>query len=255
MAAIEIRHLWKHFRLNRRARPSMLQVLRGLGRPAARDLPVLRNISLEIPHGDKVGLIGRNGAGKTTLMRVLNGIYRPDRGSVTVEGRLAAILQLGVGLVGILPVRDNIFLYGTILGLPHETLRDKYREVLRFAELEEFESAEVRQLSTGMRQRLAFAIASQVDADILLLDEVLAVGDQVFRNKCYEFLGDRLASDTTVLFSSHDLDSLEEHFPRTIWLEDGGVAAFDSTPEVLKSYRRKYGLPARNAPARRISQS
>jgi ABC-type polysaccharide/polyol phosphate transport system ATPase subunit len=242
MAAIKVQDVWKHFRLNRRVRPSLLQVIKGLGHRSARDLPVLRGVSLEIGRGDKIGLIGRNGAGKTTLMRLVNGIYKPDRGTIAVNGRLVSILQLGVGLIGILPVRDNIYLYGAVLGLSREIIRQRYQDILRFAELEDFESAEVRQLSTGMRQRLAFAVAAQVHADILLLDEVLAVGDQAFRNKCYDFLSEHLAGDTTVLFASHELASIEEHFPRTVWLEDGRVAAYDSTPEVLKSYKRKYGL-------------
>jgi ABC-type polysaccharide/polyol phosphate transport system ATPase subunit len=242
MAAIEVQDVWKNFRLNRKATPSLLQFVRGFARARASELEVLRGISLTIERGDKVGLIGRNGAGKTTLMRLINSVYKPDRGMISVTGRLVAILQLGVGLVGILPVRDNIFLYGTVLGMSRETIHERYQNVLRFAELEDFEAAEVRQLSTGMRQRLAFSVAAQVHADILLLDEVLAVGDQVFRNKCYEYLTDRLTSDTTVLYASHDLASLEEYFPKTIWLEDGKVAAYDSTHEVLKSYKRKYGL-------------
>jgi len=242
MPAIELQDVWKHFRVNRRATPSLLQIIKGSVRSSTRDLPVLRGISLAIDDGDKVGLIGRNGAGKTTLMRLINGIYKPDRGMISVSGRLAAILQLGVGLIGILSVRDNIFLYGAVLGLSREEIRERYRDVLRFADLENFESAEVRQLSTGMRQRLAFAVAAQVHADVLLLDEVLAVGDQVFRNKCYDYLNDRLTGDMTVLFASHDLASIEEYFPKTIWLENGRIAAYDSTPEVLKSYKRKYGL-------------
>jgi ABC-type polysaccharide/polyol phosphate transport system ATPase subunit len=241
MPAIELQDIWKHFRINRKARPSLLQLIRGLGHSGVRDLPVLRGITLTIDHGDKIGLVGRNGAGKTTLMRLINGIYKPDRGIISVSGRLAAILQLGVGLIGILSVKDNIFLYGAVLGLSREAIRKRYRDVLRFADLEDFETAEVRQLSTGMRQRLAFAVAAQVHADVLLLDEVLAVGDQVFRNKCYDYLNDRLAGNMTVLFASHDLASIEEYFPKTIWLEDGRVAAYDSTPEVLKSYKRKYG--------------
>jgi len=242
MSAVEVVEVWKNFRLNRKATPSLLQLIKSFGIPEARELPVLRGISLTIERGDKVGLIGKNGAGKTTLMRLVNGVYKPDRGNISVTGHLVAILQLGVGLIGILPVRDNIFLYGAILGMSRDMIRDRYRAILEFAELEDFEAAEVRQLSTGMRQRLAFSIAAQVHADILLLDEVLAVGDQVFRNKCYEYLTDRLASNTTVLYASHDLASLEEYFPKTIWLEDGMIAAYDCTQDVLKSYKRKYGL-------------
>lgn len=242
MTAVEVVDVWKNFRINRKATPSLLQFFKGIRGNDARELSVLRGISLTIEHGDKVGLIGRNGAGKTTLMRLVNGVYRPDRGNISVSGHLVAILQLGVGLIGILPVRDNIFLYGAVLGMSRDVIRDRYRAILQFSELEDFEAAEVRQLSTGMRQRLAFAVAAQVHADILLLDEVLAVGDQVFRNKCYEYLTNRLASDTTVLYASHDLASLEEYFPKTIWLEDGKIAAYDSTHEVLKSYKRKYGL-------------
>ena len=244
MTAIEIQDLWKSFRLNSQAAPSLLQTIKNFGRAEAIELPVLRGISLTVQRGEKVGLIGKNGAGKTTLLRLINGIYKPDRGAIFSHGRVVAILQLGIGLVGILSVRDNIFLYGTILGLTRQEIREKYEEILLFAELDKFEGAEVRQLSTGMRQRLAFSVAAQVNADIFLLDEALAVGDQMFRNKCYEYLTDRLSSHTTVVYASHSLASLEEYFPNTVWLENGQIAAYDSTSSVLKSYKKKYGRSA-----------
>ena len=153
MPAIELQDIWKHFRINRKARPSLLQLIRGLGRSGVRDLPVLRGITLTIDHGDKIGLVGRNGAGKTTLMRLINGIYKPDRGMISVSGRLAAILQLGVGLIGILSVKDNIFPYGAVLGLSREAIRKRYRDVLRFADLEDFEQPAAQRASAVLRHR------------------------------------------------------------------------------------------------------
>lgn len=245
MATIELKNVSKRFQLSRYGTPSLIQFLRSLGQAPSQkhSFEALKEVSLKINRGDKVGLIGRNGAGKTTLMRLIHGIYQPDLGSIHIDGKVVAILQLGIGLIGILPVRDNIYFYGAILGLSEREIRDNYQRILEMAELEDFEAAEVRQLSTGMRQRLAFAVATTVHADILLLDEVLAVGDQAFRNKCYDYLAEKLAGDVTVLYASHNLASVEEYFPKTIWLEDGGIVEYGDTAEVLDKYKIKYGVP------------
>jgi len=245
MTSIEIANVSKRFRVSHYGTPSLFQLLRGLGQSASHkhNFEALKGVSLKIQKGDKVGLIGRNGAGKTTLMRLIHGIYKPDEGSVTVHGKVVAILQLGIGLIGILSVRDNIYFYGTILGLSGSEIRANYDNILAISELEEFEGAEVRQLSTGMRQRLAFAVATTVRADILLLDEVLAVGDQAFRNKCYSFLTETLAKSVTVLYASHNLASVMEYFPKTIWLDNGRVIDYGDTAEVLEKYKSKYGRP------------
>jgi ABC-type polysaccharide/polyol phosphate transport system ATPase subunit len=245
MTSIEIDNVSKRFRVSHYGTPSLFQLLRGLGQSAARkhSFEALKNVSLKIQKGDKVALIGRNGAGKTTLMRLIHGIYKPDGGSVTVYGNVVAILQLGIGLIGILSVRDNIYFYGTILGLTRSEIRANYDRILAVSELEEFEGAEVRQLSTGMRQRLAFSVAMTVRADILLLDEVLAVGDQAFRNKCYSYLSEKLTESVTILYASHDLASVKEYFSKTIWLDNGSVVDYGDTAEVLEKYKSKYGRP------------
>ena len=245
MKMIQFEDVSKRFRVNQYGKPSLFQLLRGLGQTPNQkgSFEALRDVSLEIRKGEKVGLIGRNGAGKTTLMRLIHGIYQPDAGSVKVHGKVVAILQLGVGLIGILSVRDNIYLYGTILGLSKREIRENYDRILTMSELEEFEGAEVRQLSTGMRQRLAFAVAMTVRSDVLLLDEVLAVGDQAFRDKCYDFFTERLSDSATVVYASHNLASVRQYFPKTIWLDKGRIVEFGDTAKVLELYKSKYGLP------------
>jgi ABC-type polysaccharide/polyol phosphate transport system ATPase subunit len=245
MTTIEIENVSKRFRASRYGRPTLFQLIRGLGQsPSQRySFEALKNVSLKIERGDKVGLIGKNGAGKTTLMRLIHGIYEPNEGSVRVDGKVVAILQLGIGLIGILSVRDNIFFYGAILGMTADEIRAHYDQILAVSELGDFEGAEVRQLSTGMRQRLAFAVAMTVKADVLLLDEVLAVGDQAFRDKCYGYLTEKLSDSVTVLYASHNLASVKEYFPKTIWLENGRLVEYGDTSEVLENYKAKYGRP------------
>jgi ABC-type polysaccharide/polyol phosphate transport system ATPase subunit len=246
---IEARDLWKSFPVGARAAVPLLQKLRALvRREPPRAVEALRGVSFEVGRGERVGLVGTNGSGKTTLLRVVAGIYRPDRGTVRTKGRLATCLQLGIGLIHLLDVRQNVYLYGALMGLGREQVRRRYDAILDFAGLREFEQVEVRQLSSGMIQRLTFSIAMQVDAEVLLLDEALAVGDQEFKNKCYDWFEHGLPKDRTVLFASHDLREIERFCPRTLWLERGAVAGWGDTAEVLRLYQARHGW-ALDAPA------
>jgi lipopolysaccharide transport system ATP-binding protein len=243
---VELRDLSKTFRLDDAGSVSLLQVMRARFRPSSRNRPeirALRDIDLEIEKGEKIGVVGTNGSGKTTLMRVMAGIYEPTEGRVRVEGRIASFLQLGTGVIQRLTVRENVFLYGAVLGLTRSELQRRFDAILAFAELEEFADIEVRRLSSGMIQRLSFAVAVEVEADILLLDEILAVGDQHFRNKCYEYFTERLPRETTVVFSSHTLKEIETFCTRTLWLDDGRIAALGSTADVIERYKRAHGYP------------
>jgi len=240
---LEVHDVWKTFRLSRTGPTLMAKVhgfLRGRASPVRKD--ALRGVTLAIERGEKVGLVGTNGSGKTTLMRILAGIYVPTRGETRLGGRVASFLQLGIGTIPRLTVRENVFLYGSIMGLTRREIRSRFERILEFAELEEYASVEVRQLSTGMNQRLTFAVAIQVDADILLMDEILAVGDQHFKNKCYDFFEHRLSGDVTMLFSSHDLKEIRRFCPRTIWLDRGTLVEFGETGAVLRRYQETHGF-------------
>jgi len=245
MAAIELRGISKSFRLDESSTGALFDRIRTLvgrsRRPAT--LRALDGIDLSLPRGEKVGVIGKNGSGKTTLMRLIAGIYAPSSGTLRVEGRVASFLQLGIGMIKRLTVRENIFLYGALLGRTRRELASRLDRILEFAELGEFADVEVRRLSSGMIQRLGFAVALEVDADVLLLDEILAVGDQSFRNKCYETFEHSMDSDTTVLFSSHTLKEIERFCTRTVWLENGRLAMVGPTSIVLPAYKEVHGYP------------
>jgi len=244
MDVIEIEDVWKTFRLGQGS-GTLISKIRSVLTPGhkPRILEALKGVTVRVTRGDKVGIIGTNGSGKTTLMRIIAGIYRPGRGRVTVKGSIASLLQLGIGTIGRLSVGENIFLYGAIMGLTRREIQKRYRKILEFSELEEFEDSQVNHLSTGMNQRLTFSVAVQVDADILLMDEVLAVGDQHFKNKCYDFFQEKLAPDKTMLFCSHDLKEIERFCPKTIWLDKGALAAFGETSEILRRYKETEGYP------------
>ncbi len=241
--AIELRGISKTFHLDRVGTVSLFQRLRAMLRPDGRAtrIEALRDIDLSIEQGERIGVIGTNGSGKTTLMRVIAGLYEPTSGRLDVQGRVASFLQLGTGTIQKLSVRENIFLYGAILGLTRKEVHARYDSIVSFAELSGFEHVEVGRLSSGMAQRLSFAVAVQVDADVLLLDEILAVGDQSFRNKCYDYFATALPEDRTVIFSSHTLNEIETFCGRTLWLEQGRIVRFDETDAVLAEYREKYG--------------
>ncbi len=241
---IAVKDLTKRFSLSRGFGTALISMLTGgrIGKPR-KTIQALDNINLEIFRGEKVGIIGRNGSGKTTLMRMVAGIYPPTHGSVKVAGKIASMLQLGIGTIGRLTVSENIYLYAAIMGLTRRETQERYDQILDFAELHDFEDAQVGQLSSGMNQRLTFSVAIQVDADVLLLDEVLAVGDQTFKNKCYQVFEDRLSSNTTLLFCSHDLKEVSTFCTRTIWLEGGKVVEFGDTDDIMKEYKERHGFP------------
>lgn len=196
----------------------------------------LRDVSFSVGKGDIVGIIGPNGSGKSTLLRVIAGIYRPSSGRVVTQGRVCGLLELGIGFHGDLSGRDNIFLNASLFGLTRKEVEAKYDQIVEFAELGDFIDAPLRTYSTGMTTRLAFSIAIQVQADVLLLDEVLAVGDQHFMNKCVQHMRKILQSGTTILYVSHDLAAVREMCPRAIWLDRGQVVMDGPAEEVVGAY-------------------
>lgn len=210
-------------------------------------LQALDDVTLEIPSGAFVGIIGANGSGKSTLLKLLAGVLVPDVGEVHVHGSLVPLLELGIGFHPELTLRENIALYGAILGLPREGMPQRIEEVLAFAELERFRDAKLKNLSSGMIMRLAFATALRADADILLFDEVLAVGDAHFQQKCITVFEDLKRRRKTIVFVSHDLSTAQRFCDRIYWIDKGRLVMEGDPVQVASMYlafQQRAGLPA-----------
>lgn len=235
---VDVSHLTKDFRLEK-ATPSSLfsRIRKALWlRGQTRPLRALSDVTFQLELGQSLGLVGDNGAGKSTLLRILSGIYRPTAGSCHVYGRLTPVLELGVGMHHELSVRENVFLYGAIIGFTRPQLVELFDHIIAFAELEEFVEVKAKELSTGMRQRLTFSINSHLETDLILLDEILAVGDRSFREKCSGVFRERQREGKSIILASHDLDAISEVCNRCLLLEHGRQRAFGPTAEVLAEY-------------------
>ncbi len=214
---------------------TVLSVLEGKYRQPAKKL-VLEQIDLVVKTGDKIGIIGANGAGKSTLLKVICGILKPTKGSVRVRGQIAPLIELGAGFDPEITVMDNILLYGVLLGFSRADMIARASSILEFAELEEYALVPVKALSSGMVARLGFAIATDVQPDILILDEVLSVGDQSFRNKCKQRIEKFWEANATVLVVSHDLTFILQSCDRVVWLEKGKIKLVGSTATAVQHY-------------------
>lgn len=197
----------------------------------------LRNVSFEIKKGEVVGIIGHNGAGKSTLLKVISGILKPTDGEFEVHGNIVPMLELGSGFDHDLTGRENVFLNGAILGYTEEYLKAKYDEVVAFSELGKFIDVPIRNYSSGMLMRLAFSIATVVQPEILIVDEILAVGDATFQEKSKARMLELMSGGTTVLFVSHSLEQIREMCDRVIWLEHGNVKMIGPTKEICDAYQ------------------
>ena len=205
---------------------------------AKRSAPVhaLRDITLSIAAGEAFGIIGRNGAGKSTLMRVIAGIIPPNTGEVVTRGALAPVIELGTGFDGELSGRENIFFNGSLLGRSRAFMRRCEEEIIEFSGLGPNIDSPLRTYSTGMVARLAFSVATTIDAEIVLLDEVLAVGDASFREKCEERIRGFHSNGATIVFVSHDLDSVRDLCSRAAWVEGGALRTVGAADEVISAY-------------------
>jgi ABC-2 type transport system ATP-binding protein len=200
----------------------------------------LRNISLEVKKGEFFGIVGRNGSGKSTLLKILAGIYQPTTGSVEKVGRLVPFIELGVGFSPELSGRDNVYLNGAMMGFSKKEVSAMYDEIVAFAELEEFMDKKLKNYSSGMQVRLAFSMATRAQADILLVDEVLAVGDADFQKKCFTYFKDLKREKKTVIFVSHDMHAVEEYCDRAVLIEDSEVIVRGTSREVATAYTRMF---------------
>ena len=196
----------------------------------------LKNVSFQVEPGEGFALIGANGSGKSTALKLMSKIIDPTSGSITVNGRIAALLELGAGFHLDLNGRENIYLNGSILGLKHADIRRHFDDIVAFAELERFIDTPVRNYSSGMQMRLGFSIATAFQPDILLIDEVLAVGDQAFQSRCMQRIGDIQSQGATIVLVSHDLSSVQKLCRRSIWLHAGAVRADGKTADVINKY-------------------
>ena len=235
--------VWKRFRADRHRMLLRDQVQRMQRRITGRSNAegwrwALRDVSLAAQSGESVGLIGANGSGKTTMLRLLARVMYPYAGSVRVAGRVGALIEVRAGIHPDLTGAENIYLYGSLLGLPRREVVRKFDEIVSFAELESAVHRQVKFYSSGMQVRLGFAIAAFTEPDVLLVDEVLAVGDTTFQQKCLDRMRAVLAQGTTVMFVSHDLQAVESICERAVWLREGVVEADGPVRDVLGAYRR-----------------
>ena len=194
------------------------------------------DVSFELKKGDFMGIVGSNGAGKSTLLKCMAGIMPPSRGQIQIEGNVVALLELGTGFDGDMTVRENTFLRGALMGYTRDFMRETYSDIIAFANLEDFQDRPFRQLSSGMKSRLAFSIACLVKPDILILDEVLSVGDGRFKKKSEARMKDIIDGGATTLFVSHSTEQVRKLCNKVLWLEKGKQLAFGETSTVLEQY-------------------
>ncbi len=235
---ISVEGVSRRFRIRAREARTLKDLFVQRGQTEATDVWALRDVSLDVARGEAVGLIGRNGSGKTTLLRIVAGIIKPTAGHVRAEGRIGSLLELGAGFHPDFTGRENVFLNGAIYGLRRADIRQRFDEIVAFSELEHAIDRPVRTYSSGMTVRLGFAIAAFLDADVLLLDEVFAVGDESFQRKCFGRVARFKQEGGTIVFVSHDASAVERLCERAVLLDSGSVAFDGLTREAIAQYRR-----------------
>ena len=236
--AISVKHLHKSFRLPTERAWGLKQALfnRLKGIKGYKEQKVLNGIDFEIKKGEFVGIVGRNGSGKSTLLKTLAKIYFPEQGSVEINGSLVPFIELGVGFNPDLTGRENVYLNGALLGFSNKEMDTMYDEIVQFAELEQFMDQKLKNYSSGMQVRLAFSIAIRAKGDILLLDEVLAVGDAAFQQKCQDYFAS-LHGNQTVILVTHDMGNVEKFCDRAILIENGKIKLDGDPKTIAKEYK------------------
>ncbi len=238
---VQLTNVWKRFSMDRGANRSWQEIFTHLFRRQQIEADFfwpLRDVSMTVHTGECVGIIGANGAGKSTLLKLVAGVLEPTAGSVSVTGRVGALLELGAGFHQDLSGRENIFLNGSILGLSRAQIKKQLDAIIDFAELEDFIDVPVKHYSSGMYVRLGFAIAVHTAPDILLMDEVLAVGDRSFQTKCLEKVADLRRDGVTIIWASHDLGQVENFCTRAVWIDESRVMADGAAGESVAAYLR-----------------
>jgi ABC-2 type transport system ATP-binding protein len=234
--AISIKNLDKDFLLPHERKNSLKEWVLHFKKPTYEHMHALKDINVEIKHGEFFGIVGRNGSGKSTLLKIIGGIYQPTRGSVIVNGTLTPFIELGIGFNPELTGRENIYLNGAILGLTRKEVNQKYDEIVAFSELERFMDQKLKNYSSGMQVRLAFSIAIQAHNDILLIDEVLAVGDAAFQRKCFNVFKEIKKQGKTVVFVTHDMGAVQEFCDRAMMIQNSEITIIGNPREVGLRY-------------------
>lgn len=234
--AITVENVYKNFKVYHDKGYSLKEKMLFWQRNAYETRTVLNGISFKVNKGEAVGLIGKNGSGKSTTLKLLSRIMYPDKGVVNINGRVACLIELGAGFHPDMSGRENIYINASIFGLTKKEIDNKLRQIIDFSELWDFIDNPIRTYSSGMYMRLAFAVAINVAADILLIDEILAVGDIKFQEKCFNKLKEIKKAGTTIVIVSHSLGQIEEFCDKSIWLKDGKIAMIDTPQTVHKKY-------------------
>ncbi|HEM5321409.1 TPA: ABC transporter ATP-binding protein [Streptococcus suis] len=236
--AVKVDHVSKFFKLPTEATQSLRTsiVNRFKGIKGYKEQHVLKDISFNVEKGDFFGILGRNGSGKSTLLKIISQIYVPEKGSVTVDGKLVSFIELGVGFNPELTGRENVYLNGALLGFSHEEIDAMYDDIVDFAELRDFMHQKLKNYSSGMQVRLAFSVAIKAQGDILVLDEVLAVGDEAFQRKCNDYFLERKKSGKTTILVTHDMSAVKKYCNKAVLIEDGLVKAIGNPDDIANQY-------------------
>lgn len=237
---IEINHVDMRFNLEEEKTDTIKEYFVKLlkGKLRFSEFYAVKDVSFTVRKGESVALIGRNGSGKSTLLKIIAGVLYPSAGNVIVNGSIAPLIELGAGFDMDLTARENIYLNGAVLGFDREFMNQHFQEIIEFSELQQFIDVPVKNYSSGMIARLGFAIATIVKADVLVVDEILAVGDYKFQQKCRERMGQLLADGTTLLFVSHSEEQVKELCQKAVWLDHGRAMAIGDVDEVYRAYHQ-----------------
>jgi len=238
---IIVKDLKKKFKIGFKKRQGVLQRFISFfsGKEPKKIIIALDNVSFELKKGEILGIVGENGSGKSTLLRIIAGIYKKNLGRMGICGKIISLINLNVGLKERLIMKDNIFLVGALFGLSNKEIKWKFKSIVEFAGLENFINTKIYQFSEGMKQRLVFSIAVHSNPDILLLDEVFAVGDENFRNKSAEKINELVEGGASVILVSHELWMIEKYCDRVIWMEKGKIKREGNVKEILKEYKKQ----------------
>ena len=241
---IEVKNVTMRFRMSDEPINSLKEIFTTAvsGKLKFNEFLALDDVSFDLERGKTLGLIGRNGAGKSTTLKLISGILKPTSGTIITRGNVVPMLELGAGFDLELTGKENIYLNGAILGYSKEYLESKYEEIVEFAEIRDFIDMPIRNYSSGMMARLAFSIASVVQPEILIVDEILAVGDVAFQEKSFNRMKELMSGGATVLFVSHDIEKIEEMCDKVIWLDHGKIIDEGSAAEVCERYRVAQGM-------------
>lgn len=238
--AVKVANVSKSFKLPHEKQSSLKSALINFGSRGYEKQQVLNDVSFEIKKGEFFGIVGRNGSGKSTLLKLLAGIYTPDEGAIDIQGKLTPFIELGVGFNPELSGRDNVYLNGSLLGFSRKEMEAMYDDIVDFAELERFMDQKLKNYSSGMQVRLAFSIAIRANTDVLVLDEVLAVGDASFQQKCFDYFATLKSGHKTVILVSHSMPSIERFCDRAMLIENGSVVEIGPSAEVATLYERLF---------------